>query len=92
MITSGMISSNTDLWETPKDFFDSLNAEFNFTLDVCALPENAKCKRYYTPKENGLLQDWTGVCFMNPPYGREICKWIKKAYETAVHGGGLWFV
>ena len=82
-----MTSSNTDLWETPQDFFDKLNEEFHFTLDVCALPENAKCKKYYTPKENSLCQEWAGVCFMNPPYGRQIGKWIKKAYEVSVHGG-----
>lgn len=44
MNTEAMFSSKTDLWATPKDFFDQLNAEFSFTLDACALPENAKCK------------------------------------------------
>lgn len=88
MITDGLMSSNTDLWETPQDFFDRLNAEFHFDLDVCALPENAKCKRYFTPTQDGLLQDWRGVCWMNPPYGRKIGLWVRKAYETAVSGGG----
>ena len=87
MITDGLMSSNTDLWETPQDFFDRLDAEFHFDLDVCALPENAKCKRYFTPTQDGLLQDWRGVCWMNPPYGRKIGAWMKKAYEAAVHGG-----
>lgn len=88
MITDGLMSSNTDLWETPQDFFDRLDAEFHFDLDVCALPENAKCKRYFTPTQDGLLQDWRGVCWMNPPYGRKIGLWVRKAYETAVSGGG----
>ena len=87
MITDGLMSSKTDLWETPQEFFDRLDAEFHFDLDVCALPENAKCKRYFTPTQDGLLQDWKGVCWMNPPYGRQIGRWMKKAYESSVHGG-----
>ena len=79
-------SSKTDLWATPQDFFDSLNAEFGFTLDVCALPENAKCERYFSPADNGLEQDWKGICWMNPPYGREIGHWIRKAYESSLNG------
>lgn len=79
-------SSETDLWATPQDFFDRLNDEFNFDIDVCATPENAKCKKFYTEKENGLLQKWEGNVWMNPPYGREISEWIKKAYESAQDG------
>lgn len=79
-------SSETDLWATPQDFFDKLDAEFNFELDVCATHENAKCKKYYTVRENGLLQRWQGVCWMNPPYGRVIGEWVKKAYESAQDG------
>lgn len=80
-------SSATDLWATPQDFFDKLNAEFNFDLDVCATPENAKCARYFTEDDDGLAQEWKGVCWMNPPYGRTIGGWMKKAYETAKQGG-----
>ncbi len=58
--------------ETPQDFFDKLNEEFHFELDVCATAENAKCKKYYSSEEDGLKQEWKGVCRMNPPYGREI--------------------
>lgn len=79
-------SSKTCLWETPKDFFDELDREFGFTLDVCALPENAKCRRYFTPEVDGLKQEWRGVCWMNPPYGREIGKWVAKAFESARQG------
>lgn len=80
-------SSKTDLWATPQAFYDQLHAEFGFTLDVCALPENAKCRRYVTPCEDGLAQDWTGeVCWMNPPYGRAIRDWMRKAYESAQAG------
>lgn len=81
-----MFSSKTDLWETPQEFFDGLNEEFHFTLDVCALPENAKCEKYYTPEQDGLSQDWRGVVWCNPPYGREVGKWVQKAWRSAVLG------
>ena len=77
-----MFSSATDLWETPQDFFDKLNEEFCFETDVCALPENAKCKKFYSPEQNGLLQNWGGNCWCNPPYGRKIGEWVKKASES----------
>jgi phage N-6-adenine-methyltransferase len=79
-------SSKTDLWATPQAFFDRYNAIYQFTLDVCALPDNAKCERYFTPEQDGLAQDWTGACWMNPPYGRTIGSWIRKAFESAQQG------
>lgn len=87
MNTDLMFSSKTDLWETPQDFFDELDNEFHFTLDACALPENAKCDRYFTPDMDGLKQKWTGTVWCNPPYGREIGEWVEKAYNTAMCGG-----
>ena len=86
MINNGLFTSSTDEWGTPQALFDELNKEFEFTLDVCALPENAKCPNYYSPEHNGLIQEWTGICWMNPPYGREIGKWVKKAYESSLKG------
>jgi phage N-6-adenine-methyltransferase len=69
-INDGMMSSETDMWATPKDFFVKLAKEFDFTLDVCALPENAKCNRYFSPKQDGLKQNWSDTfVWMNPPYG-----------------------
>ena len=79
MNTELMFSSKTDMWATPQDFFDELDQRFHFETDVCALPENAKCEKYYTPEQNGLLQEWRGVCWCNPPYGRELAQWVKKA-------------
>jgi phage N-6-adenine-methyltransferase len=79
-------SSKTDLWATPQSFFDKYNSIYNFTLDVCATKDNAKCKDYFTEEQNGLEQNWTGICWMNPPYGREISKWMKKAYESSLQG------
>jgi phage N-6-adenine-methyltransferase len=80
--TSVHFSGETVLWETPQDFFDRYNAQYGFTLDVCATPENAKCERFFTEEQDGLAQEWTGICWMNPPYGRKIEKWVKKAYES----------
>lgn len=79
MNTEVLFSSKTDMWETPKHIFDQLNKEFGFNLDVCAVPENAKCKRFFSPKENGLVQPWEGVCWCNPPYGRQVVKWVEKS-------------
>jgi phage N-6-adenine-methyltransferase len=62
-----------------RELFDRLNAQYAFTLDACATPENAKCDRYFTPADDGLAQTWTGRVWMNPPYGREIASWMQKA-------------
>lgn len=59
-ITAGLFSSTTDLWATPQNFFDKLNEEFRFNLDPCALPENAKCDKFFTPDDDGLKQNWGG--------------------------------
>ncbi|MDT0745472.1 phage N-6-adenine-methyltransferase [Mammaliicoccus sciuri] len=80
-------SSKTNEWSTPQTFFDELDKEFNFTLDPCATHDNAKCKKYYTIEDDGLLQDWSkDIVFMNPPYGREIKYWVQKAYEESLKG------
>src|SRR3990167_1015349 len=72
-------SSKTNEWSTPQDLFDALNAEFHFTLDPCANSENAKCTKFYSKEDDGLSKDWRGErVFINPPYGREISKWVKK--------------
>ena len=85
-INQGLMTSNTDLWSTPRDFFDDYNAIYQFDVDVCATAENALCAKFYSPEDNGLSKEWHGVCWMNPPYGREIGKWMKKAYESSLHG------
>ena len=71
--------SKSIVYSTPKKLFDILNNEFNFDLDVCALPENTKCYKYFTEEINGLNQDWTGHCWMNPPFNKELKKWVLKA-------------
>ena len=86
MNTELMFSSKTDLWETPQDLFDKLNNEFHFTLDVCATPENAKCDSFYTKEQDGLSQPWKGVVWCNPPYGRQIGEWVRRAFLASVSG------
>jgi phage N-6-adenine-methyltransferase len=79
-------TSATDLWSTPQDLFDRLNSKFCFTLDVCATAENAKCARFYTAADDGLAQSWTGICWLNPPYGPTIGQWLAKANESVKRG------
>ena len=82
MNTDLMFSSKTDQWATPQEFFDSLNSEFHFDLDPCADEYNHKCEKYFTASDNGLSQSWGGYrVFCNPPYGRELHKWVEKAYR-----------
>jgi site-specific DNA-methyltransferase (adenine-specific) len=81
-------TSTTDLWSTPQDFYDKLNAEFGFTLDPCSNHENHKTDKYFTFEDDGLRENWSkDITFMNPPYGREIGLWVRKAYETSLDGG-----
>ena len=79
-------SSKTDLWYTPQDFFKKYDDVYKFETDVCATDDNAKCAKYYTEEMDGLSQEWRGICWMNPPYGRTIGKWMKKAYESSLEG------
>lgn len=83
---SALMSSASDDWSTPQHLYDTLHAEFAFDLDVCANAGNAKCARYFTPDQDGLAQPWEGVCWMNPPYGRDIGRWVRKAHESATAG------
>jgi phage N-6-adenine-methyltransferase len=86
MNTAVHFSSQTDLWSTPQYLFDELDTEFHFTTDVCANASNAKCKHFYSVEEDGLKQTWSGICWMNPPYGKTIGEWVKKAYESSLSG------
>lgn len=83
---SSLLSSKKMSWCTPQYFFDKLNEEFHFVLDAAATDKTAKCSLYYTPETDGLSQSWNcgGAVFCNPPYGREICKWVLKAYQESI--------
>lgn len=84
-----MFSTGKNDWETPQELFDELNSEFHFTLDPCAEPATAKCKKFYTKEDDGLSKDWTGeIVFCNPPYSdKQQTKWVKKCYEHWKNGG-----
>ena len=86
MNTDVMFSSTTDNWSTPQDFFDKLNDEFHFTLDVCADENNHKCEHYYTKEIDGLSRPWIGTIWCNPPYGRKIGEWVRRALFASVAG------
>lgn len=87
MINKGLFTSNSSEWGTPQKFYDELDREFRFELDVCSSKENHKCDRYFTIEENGLSKTWGGYrCYCNPPYGREISKWVEKAYSENKKG------
>jgi phage N-6-adenine-methyltransferase len=80
-------SSETDSWATPIDLFERLDQVWHFDLDVCADPFNAKCDRFFTRADDGLAQTWApAVCWMNPPYGREIKHWMRKAHDESLKG------
>ena len=79
--------SESNEWTTPPEFFDKLNSKYKFTLDPCCTKESALCNKYYTIEDDGLVQDWSDdVVFMNPPYGRVIGDWVRKAYKESLKG------
>jgi site-specific DNA-methyltransferase (adenine-specific) len=87
MLNKALYASNTEEWATPQAFFDELDKEFNFTLDPCATQDNAKCRKFFTKEQDGLRQSWNcETVFCNPPYGKEITKWVAKADEEAQQG------
>lgn len=82
-----LYSSKTDDWYTPQYLFDELNNEFHFDLDPCSDETNHKCDLYYTREQDGLKQDWSGKrVFINPPYGKEVSLWVKKAHDEVLLG------
>jgi phage N-6-adenine-methyltransferase len=86
-VHQSLFSSRSEEWSTPQSFYDALNAEFRFSLDSCATPENAKCRRFYTKDDDGLAQHWgTHRVFCNPPYGRAMLQWARKCFEASQLG------
>ena len=80
-----LFSHKKNDWETPQWLYEYLNKIYNFTLDPCATIESAKCSTFFTKEDNGLNQSWANhTVFMNPPYGKEIGNWIKKAYNEHI--------
>ena len=82
MVSKTLFSSRSEEWGTPQDLFDYLDGMFHFDLDAAASVGNAKCSKYYSKDDDALLQDWVGRVWLNPPYGKQIYWWMKKAYES----------
>lgn len=82
MVDKVLFSSATDEWSTPQHIFDEWDRDYHFDLDVCATPDNTKCNKFFTRADDGLAQVWTGSCWMNPPYGRNIGLWVEKAWRS----------
>ena len=87
-MNESLLSSKNLDWCTPQPFYDKLDAEFHFVLDPASTEATAKCNKYYTPENDGLTSTWDvgGAVFVNPPYGREIGKWVRKAYQESFSG------
>lgn len=85
-VDKGMFTSTIDNWSTPQALFAALDAEFGFSIDAAASPANAKCGRYFTRHDDGLAQQWDGTVWLNPPYGRGIGAWVRKAWESSQAG------
>lgn len=94
MNTDILFSSATDNWSTPKDVYEKLNKEFCFNYDPCPFAPNPVFENEELPFEyennfsktkNGLLTNWGGCSFVNPPYS-DIKNWCKKAYEEWKEG------
>lgn len=81
MINKALFTSEKEDWEPPDQYFEELNEEFHFDIDVAASHENAKLPRYFTKENNALTQRWEGNVFCNPPYGRDLRKWVEKAHK-----------
>ncbi|TOY75099.1 adenine methyltransferase [Levilactobacillus brevis] len=86
-MNNALLSSEKNYWETPQDFFNKLNEKYHFTFDLAASPDNTKCENFFSEEDNSLTKSWhelKGNLFLNPPYGRELRKWVKKAYEESL--------
>lgn len=82
-----LFSSESGRWETPRELFEKLNEEFDFTVDVCAEAHNKKCRRYFSPAVDGLRCSWAGErAWCNPPYGRGLSRWFAKAIAECEQG------
>jgi phage N-6-adenine-methyltransferase len=82
LLNKHLYKSNSSVWETPDKLFEMLNAHYHFTIDLCANENNHKLENYYSEDQDSLKQDWEGICWMNPPYGKDISKWVEKAYNS----------
>lgn len=92
VLNNALFSSRKMDWETPQDFFEKLNKKFKFDLDAAANDENHKTEKYFTEKNSALHNEWQGNVFVNPPYGKKIGEFVKKAYEEYVRDNDRFIV
>lgn len=78
-----MYKSENQNWETPDALFNKLDAYYHFDIDVCASDSNHKCTKYWTEEDDCFTKTWEGTCWMNPPYGRGIGKFMRYALEQS---------
>lgn len=85
-MNKALFSTGKNDWETPATLYKELDDKYHFTLDPCCTQKTAKCKKYYTPEDDGLQKDWQGeTVFCNPPYSqKEQTAWVKKCYEESL--------
>lgn len=89
-----MFSSVKQDWETPQQLFDKYNEEYNFIIDLAASSNNAKCSFYFDESDDSLSKNWTEWCtdrwgWVNPPYGLELPKWVKKCFDEMLLGAKI---
>ena len=81
-----LTSRVSDEWYTPRGIFKQLNSEFGpFDLDPCATPENAKAPKYFTIQDDGLMCEWFGKVFVNPPYSK-VNLWVERCWLWSKEG------
>ena len=85
-----MHSSQRQDWETPSELWEPVDRHFGpFDLDAAATAKTAKCKRFFTPETNALVRPWDAKrVWLNPPYGRYVGRWVRKACDEAQRNGG----
>lgn len=81
-VNRGLFTSLRTNWRTPKALFQALDAEFHFDHDPCPT----------RPQADGLESNWGNINYVNPPYGREISKWIQKGYGEFLKGKTVVFL
>jgi site-specific DNA-methyltransferase (adenine-specific) len=85
MVAKALRTSTWHEWGTPHEIFDPLQKEFGpFDLDPAASAWNAKAPKFFTKDQDGLSKIWRGRVWLNPPYGKGLEDWIRKAhFETS---------
>lgn len=86
-VSPTLYSSDSGEWQTPQALFDAASRRWGtFTLDAAASGGNALCTAFFSRDGiNAFTNRWWGRVWLNPPYGREIGKWIDRAaVEVAV--------